>query len=255
MSMILTKKSGGDFVPHPETDGLVKAVIVDITALKKMPSQFGERDVFKLVYESEVMDETATPPRNFGVWSMPYTPSLNEKANFRKDLKKILGRDLTIEEESSFDVEATLLGWPVQIIIKHETKGDNTYAQISHVQPDKSDKPMKPSGKFIREKDRQKKDAASGDSASYRKAGGAAEDSGRAPWQKCKVHVGPSKGLDLGDLDEPAVRDLLEKFLPKHTERVAGTLTDRKPTADDGRLAAALIEAEKLLTEAAASPY
>jgi hypothetical protein len=253
--MILTKKSGGDFQPHPETEGLVKAVIVDVTPLKKTPSQYGERDTFKLVFESELVDEGG---RNYGVWSPPYSPSLHEKANFRKDLKKILGRDLTTEEENAFDVEAVLIGHAVQMIVRHEVKGDNTYAQISHVQPDKTNAPMKPTGKFVREKDRKKEGAggtASGSAASYRKSADGGESSGRADWQKTKVHVGPSKGLDLGDLDEAAVRDLLEKFLPRHRERVAGTLTDRKPTADDGRLAAALAEAERILSEATASPY
>jgi len=111
MSLVLSKKSGGDFVPHPETDGLIRAVIVDVTAPKKVQSQFGEREVFKLVYESEIADETGRP---FAVWSFPYTPSLNEKANFRKDLKKIRGRDLTADEELHFPVDS-LIGLPVQV--------------------------------------------------------------------------------------------------------------------------------------------
>ncbi len=238
MSLILSKKSGGDFTPHPETDGLVRAVIVDVTELKKVQSQFGEREVFKLVYESEIADETGRP---FAIWSFPYTPSLNEKANFRKDLKKIRGRDITPDEEQRLDVE-TLIGHAVQIIVKHEEKDGKVYAQITHVQPHKGDNPLKPSGKFVREKDRKK----DGDAAAYKKSGGAADEDGigRQDWQRTKVHVGKNAGLDLGDLEAEAVQSLIDKWLPKHRE-------NQKPTADDRRLAVALEEAAKLLGEPA----
>jgi hypothetical protein len=240
MSFKLSKNGGGDFTPHPETEGLVRAVIVDVTELKKQVSQFGERDVFKLVYESEVIDEANKRP--FCIWSFPYTPSLNEKANFRKDLKKIRGRDIDRDEEREFDPE-TLIGHPVQIIIKHEQKGDKTYAQITHVQPHKGPDPLKPSGKFTREKDREKN---AGGAASYQKAAGTSSDDApsRADWQRCKVHVGKNKGLDLGDLEEDAVRNLLDKWLPEHR-------ANQKPTADDKRLAAALEEAAVILEEPA----
>jgi hypothetical protein len=241
--LILTKKSGGDFTPHPETDGLVKAVIVDVTAVKKIPGPFGERETFKLVFESELKDESGKP---YGIWSMPYTPSLHEKANFRKDLKKILGRDLSEAELNGFNVEEVLLHHPVQVIVKHEVKGDNTYAQISHVQPDKTGSPLQPSGKFVREKDRKQ----DGSGAAYRKSGtGEEAPDGRTEWQKTKVHLGPHKGLDLSDLDEGAVRELIDQFLPRHQQRVAGALNDRKPTADDGRLAVALEAAIKVLNK------
>lgn len=239
MSFKLSKKGGGDFTPHPETDGLVRAVIVDVTDLKKTPSQYGERDTFRIVYESEVEDDTG---RRFCIWSPPYTPSLNEKANLRKDLKKIRGRDVTKEEEIELDPES-LIGHAVQIIVKHEEKGDKAYAQITHVQPHKGADPLTASGKFTRERDRQKKD---GESAAYQKARGAAADDApsRQDWQKCKVHVGRNKGLDLGDLEQEAVQNLLDKWLPDYRKNA-------KPTADDKRLAAALEEAAALLNEPA----
>jgi len=245
MSLIITKKSG-EFRSHPETDGLVKAVIVDVTALKKTPSNYdADRETFKLVYESEVTDESG---KNYGVWSPPYSPSLNEKSSFKKDLDKILGRPLTAEEEKAFDVEQILLGHSVQIIVKHVVKDTGTYAQISHVQPDKSPNPFKGSGKFVREQDR--KQPEGGSSASYQRAAGSTTTQDPAPpanWQRCKVHLGPHAGADLGDLDEKDVRHLLEKFLPGHQQRLEGKLIDRKVTADDKRLAAALTEAEQIL--------
>lgn len=236
--MKLSEKKGGDFAPHPETEGTVKAVIVDITPLKKVQSEFGERDVFRLVYETEVEDDEG---KRFCIWSRPYTPSLNEKANFRKDIKKILGRDLTKQELDEFDTEG-LIGLGVKLIIQHEEgKDGKTYAVISFIGPDKDKTSLKSSGKYTRVKDRpEKSDGASGDQAGYRKAPAATEDEGRAPWQKCKVHIGKHAGVDLGDLDEDAVNKLIEKWLPKAKEQA-------KPKADDKRLMAALDEVAALL--------
>lgn len=237
--MKLSEKSGGDFTPHPETEGTVKAVIVDVTPLKKVQSEYGEREVFRIVYETEVEDDDG---KRFCVWSRPYTPSLNEKANFRKDVKKLMGRDLTAAELKEFDTEG-LIGMGVKIIIQHEEgKDGKTYSVISFLGPDKDKKSLEASGKYTRVKDRpERTDAAGGGSgAGYRKAPAAAEDEGRADWQKCKVHVGKHAGVDLGDLDEDAVKALIEKWLPAHKENA-------KPKADDKRLAAALAEVADLL--------
>ena len=255
MSMILSKKSGGDFQPHPETDSLVKGVIVDITPLKKRQTAFGEKEEFRLVIETEVEKE---PGVNWCVWSRGYSPSLHEKAAFRHDLKKIMGRALTPAEEDAFDVEKVLLGFPVQLIVSHavdEKDKTKVYANIAHIGPDKSGSPLKPCGKYTRVQDREKKDGDSnGAGASYKKAGGTSEDEGRVAWQKCKVHVGKNAGLDLGDLDEDAVQKLLVNWLPK-------AKADPKPKADDKRLIVALETVQALLTQKAgatteaAAPY
>ena len=237
--MKLSEKKGGDFTPHPETDGTVKAVIVDVTPLKKVQSEYGERDVFRLVYESEVTDEEG---KRFCVWSRPYTPSLNEKSNFRKDVKKIMGRDLTTAELDEFDTEG-LIGMAVKLIVQHEEgKDGKQYSVLSFIGPDKDKDKLKPSGKYTRVKDRPEKGdgASGGGQAGYRKAPAAAEDEGRADWQKCKVHVGKHAGVDLGDLEEDAVKALIEKWLPAHE-------ANAKPKADDKRLAAALKEVAELM--------
>jgi len=235
--MKLSAKKGSDFAPHPETDNLVKAVIVDRTPLKKVQSEFGEREVFRLVYETEVTDDDG---KRLCIWSRPYTPSLNPKANLRKDLKKILGREMTAAEEDEFDVDG-LVGFGVKLMVGHEEgKDGKVYAVITALAPDKDKTPLKPSGKYVRVQDREEKPGASGDQAGYRKAPAATEDEGRDDWQKCKVHVGKHAGVDLGDLDEDAVKSLIEKWLPKHKENA-------KPKADDKRLAAALEEVAALL--------
>ena len=132
--MKLSAKNDGDFAPHPETDGLIKAVIVDITPLKKVQSEFGEREVFRIVYETELVGDDGRRPC---VWSRPYTPSLNEKANLRKDIKKLLGRDLTEAEKDEFDTES-LIGLGVKLMVQHEEgKDGKTYAVISVITPDR----------------------------------------------------------------------------------------------------------------------
>lgn len=231
------KKSGGEFTPHPETDGMVKATIVDVTPLKTVQSQFGEREVFRIVFESEVEDENG---RRFCVWSRGYTPSLNEKANFRRDLKKLLGRDLTPLELREFDTDS-LINLPVKLLVQHQ-QGENgqTYTAIMAMAPDKSEEPLTASGNYVRVRDREAKDSAAGSQAGYSKAPAAKAEEQRAKWQKTKVHVGQFSGLELGDLEQEAVMGLINKWLPKYRN-------DPKPKADDKRLAEALEEVASLL--------
>src|SRR5512137_576735 len=142
------KSNSSTFEPCPEFTG--KAVCVDVTPLRKQQSQFGERDVFKLVLEVDLLKEDGTP---YCVWSHNFTPSLNEKANFRKFLRAWFGRDLMESEMAEFDTE-TLIGKPAQVVVVHEHKEGQVYANIAACTPDKSGSPLEPSGKFTRRKDR-----------------------------------------------------------------------------------------------------
>jgi len=228
--MKLSEKKNSNFTPHPESDAPIKAVIVDITDLKKRTTQYGEKDEFRLVYETECKDEEND--RRFCIWSRGYTPSLNEKAALRKDLKKIMGRELTSAELDEFDVEC-LIGHGVKLIVQHEHKDDKTYANISFIAPDK-DKPLKPSGKYKRIKDRD--DKADDEAAEEKEAEAPASD-----WQAVIVHIGKYKGKKLGDVDEGGVKTLIEKWLP--TAAAAGN-------QGDAALVAALTELQGVLTEA-----
>jgi len=225
--MKLSEKKQSNFTPHPETEGPIKAVLVDVTELKKRMTQYGEKDEFRLVFETEVMDEEND--RRFCIWSRGYTPSLNEKAALRKDLKKLMGRDLTQAELDEFDLEA-LIGHGVKLIIQHEHKDDKTYANISFMAPDRDKATLKPSGKYIRIRDRDT-DGASGNSNFEAKA----EEPG---WESVPVHIGKYKGKLLGQVDEAGVATLIEKWLPK-------AIADNKP--EDKALAEALTELSTLL--------
>jgi len=203
--MKLSEKKQSTFTPHPDSNGeYVKAVLVDITDLKKRVTQYGEKDEFRLVFETEVMD--TENDRRFCIWSRGYTPSLNEKAAVRKDLKRLMGRELTTAELSEFDVES-LIGFGVKLIIQHETKDDRTYANISFMVPDK-EKALKPSGKYKRIKDREDK-SASADSEDE------ADEPAASGWEAVVVHVGKHKGKKLADIDEAGVKILIEKWLPQ----------------------------------------
>lgn len=221
--MKLSEKKNTNYTPHPETEGPIKAVLVDVTELKKRMTAFGEKEEFRLVFETEVYDDEND--RRFCIWSRGYTPSLNEKAALRKDLKKIMGRDLTSAELGEFDLEA-LIGFGVKLIIQHEHKDDKTYANISFMAPDRDKTTLKPSGKYIRIRDRE----ATGETVK------AADDKvPTAGWESVIVHVGKYKGKALGDVDEAGVKTLIEKWLP----------TASKP--EDKPLADALTELTALL--------
>jgi hypothetical protein len=201
-------------------------VLVDVTELKKRITAFGEKEEFRLVFETECEDEEND--RRFCIWSRGYTPSLNEKAALRRDLKKMMGRDLTQLELNEFDMES-LIGHGVKLIIQHEHKDDKTYANISFIAPDK-EKALKPSGKFIRQRDR-----VSDTHAPAEQTEAKAEASG---WESVTVHVGKYKDKALGEVDEVGVASLIDKWLPK-------AKADGK--ADDAALVAALTELDGIL--------
>ena len=249
--MKLSEKQGGNFTPHDE--GNFKGVCVDVTPLEKVHSEFGERDVFRLVFETD------GPAREDGsrqcVWSRNFTPSLNEKANFRKFLRQWRGRDISAAEATEFDTES-LIGTGCNLVIVHEDgkKEGQVFANIVACTPCK-DSPLEASGKFTRKKDRDAKKSEGGEGAGYRKAAeptggtskGEAVDNTQAglDWTKVKVHVGHNMGVELRDLDEVAIGKLVKNWLPVFKK-------NEKPTADDKRLAAALEKAQEALAGASA---
>jgi len=215
------------FEACPEYTG--RAVCVDVTPLRKQQSQYGERDVFKVVFEVDLQKEDGN---RYGVWSRNFTPTLNEKSSFRKFLKSWFGRDLTATELAEFDTE-TLIGKPAQLVVVHEHKDNEVYANIAACTPDKSGNSLKPSGKFIRAKDRQNGNGTdAGNGSGYRRMEQPAQ-SGAVDHGAVKVHVGRHRGIELRDLNLEAVQALCEKWLPT-------AKANAKPTADDKRLIAAL---------------
>ena len=131
---------------------------VDITPLKKVETSYGPKETFKVVFETALLRDDGTP---CCVWSRGFTPSLHEKAALSQFLRKWFGRALTAAEESEFDTENRCIGKTAEITVVHEQgRTGETYANIALIRPDKTGKPMTPSGKFIRAKDREHKVSA-----------------------------------------------------------------------------------------------
>ena len=218
------------FEPCPEFTG--RAVIVDVTPVRKEQSQFGEQEVFRVVFEVDIEKPDGS---RFCVWSRRMTPTLGEKSNLRKFIRGLYGRDLTKPELANYDTEV-LVGMGAQLVVVHEHKDSETYANIAACTPDKSGNPLKPSGKYVRMKDRPPKDGA-GQAAQggYRRAEGQrSEDGGQtSDLGATKIHVGKCKGLEVRDLSPEQVGALIQNWLPT-------AKANAKPTADDKRLIAAL---------------
>lgn len=231
------KANNSNFEACPEFTG--KAVCVDVTPLRKQQSQFGERDVFKVVFE---VDMDKDDGGRYCVWSRNFTPSLNEKANLRKFVRGWFGRDLTKQELEDFDTDS-LIGKTAQVVVVHEHKDGETYANIVACTPDKTNEPLKATGKYVRVKDRSQEAGVRsqngnaethGTSGTYRRAQPAQSAPAEAGNHgSVKIHVGRCKGLELRDLAPEQVQALAEKWLPT-------AKANAKPTADDKRLMAAL---------------
>jgi len=215
------------FESCPEHDG--PAVCVDVTPLKKTQSAYGERETFRIVFETSELRQDGKP---YLLFSRSFTPSLHEKAALRAFLKQWFGRDLTTAEQNEFDTES-LIGRPARVSVIHNDYNGTTYANIGLIRADKSGEPLKPSGKYVRQKDRQNNDEK------FRPASNSGEAS--SDWRRVKVHVGRHAGIDLGELDRESVEALATKWLPT-------TLAMEKPLKADRELIAALQQAKLALS-------
>lgn len=224
--MIITEKDS-KFEAHPASNGQIRAVVVDVTEPLLKDTKWGQKEKFAIVFETEMVMEDG---KNWTHWDHGYTPSIAEKSTLRKNAQKILGTALP----SPFDTE-TLIGKPVILIIEHQQKDEKVFANIGYIKADDGPNPMKPSGNYVRQKDKDRTNAG----GAYQKAGSAPEE--KLPWQQTKVHVGKFAGSRLEDLDTEAVQNLIQHWLPSKQDPAA------KVTADDRRLMTALAEVQKVL--------
>lgn len=238
--MIINQKS--KFEPAPAGDH--RGVVVDVTPLKTLHGDYGDRDVFKLVFELEA--ENAEGKR-YIVHSRLFTPSLHEKSAFRPFCEKVLGRKLTKEEAAGFDTES-LLGIPVQMEIEQDETERGVFANIAYIKRVK-DGALEPSGEYVRLQDREDQDEEqkSERQSEFRRTGGGGQDKPKGTQKpdqvshpaKIKVHVGKFKGLELGDITREDIEKLIERWLDGAFPKI------EKPTADDKRLANALQQYRK----------
>jgi hypothetical protein len=220
--------NSGNFKPCPEYTG--PAVCVDATPTKTVQTKFGAKEKFRFVFEIGETKDDGTP---WCVWSAPFTPSYHENSALRPFLRKWMGRELSPAEVEKFDLEE-LVGRAAHITVIHEHSDGEIYANIALITPDKSAEPLKPSGKYVRMKDRPAAPAGNGAGAQgggYRRAEQPAADA--ADLGATKIHVGKCKGLEVRDLSPEQVGALIANWLP-------AAKANAKPTADDKRLIAAL---------------
>lgn len=135
----------------PPPEGLHEAVCVDVVDLGELDTPWGAKPKLQVVWEIAAWDENG---EQFTARKR-YTASINEKSTFFKDLKGWFGRGPT----DSFDTDL-LIGKPCQVLIQHEEKDGTVYGNVTSVLKPSGNK-AKPSGKYVRVKDRVKEQAAS----------------------------------------------------------------------------------------------
>ena len=232
------------FEPCPEYQG--RAVCVDVTTPKAVNTDFGPKNVFKIVFEIDevrnVKIDGKDTTQRWAVWSRGFTETLGERSALRAFLKQWFGRDLTQEELAGFETE-TLIGRPAFLVVTHTQEGTETYANIAAITPDKSGNPLQPSGQFVRQKDRDAKKDTTHRQTTTQAPAGSTSLPGTGPshsaaepvtsWTATKVHIGRFKGSEIRELSTESIEALVTHWLPT-------AKANAKPTADDRRLMAAL---------------
>jgi len=252
----ITFSTGGDFEPCPNFEGT--AVCCDVTPLKAYHSEeYGTSHKFQIVFEMDFDRDDAPEGQctRWCVWSSLFSPTLGDRANFRKFLEDWLGHGLSAEEIRTFSSES-LIGRNAHVVVEQkEQKSGKIRSEIVLIRPPRGEK-LKLSGTFTRKADREDGgddrrggggDGGSRKGASYKTTGGGGankneprsdramtiEEAAKFP-EKVKCHIGKAAGHPLGSLDRSDIEVLIEKFLRRDFKGFT------KPTMDDQRLAAAL---------------
>lgn len=136
---------------NPAPEGLHQAVCVDVIDRGIMDTKFGPKQQVDIRWQLDQVDEDSKRP--FQVMKR-YNPSLNEKANLRKDLESWRGKKFTKEELTGFDVEK-LIGINCQLQIVHNLgDGSTVWANIQAIVPlGKGMVKIQPKD-YVRDKDR-----------------------------------------------------------------------------------------------------
>lgn len=215
--MGIALNTGADFEPCPEYTG--PAVLVDITEPKETVGQYGTKLTFKLVFEINAQQDDGTP---FAVWSPPFTMMYTGRSNLKKFLDKWLKRELNDAEKANLDL---LIGTPANITVVHEEHEGKTYSNIGLCLP--ATTPFRPSGKFVRQKDRKPTNGTVTTSQQSQPAQQTGQDAGakndyhsfgntpeKPSWQAYKIELeGNLKGMALGDLPKDKMDALVNKWL------------------------------------------
>tara|TARA_Y100000310_G_scaffold325342_1_gene388649 strand:+ start:815 stop:1417 length:603 start_codon:yes stop_codon:yes gene_type:complete len=149
MSTILKDESKSDW-ENPKV-GMTAAICIDVVDLGVQSTEYGDKEQIKLVFQLD-QERTDGAPMRIG---RKYTKTLNDKGNFRKDLKSWRGADLTAEERAEFDADK-LIGAQAQVLITEFQKTDGTPGtSIGAITPPADGQDVKADEEYVRVQDRE----------------------------------------------------------------------------------------------------
>lgn len=149
MPIIARDSGGADREPIPaDVHHAVCVGVVDIGTQPQGNSKYTPKPKVMIQWElPECRRQYEKDGKEYDVPDMiskPYTNSLNEKANLRKDLDAWRGRPFTEDELDGFDL-VNIIGVNCLLQIVHRKVGDKTYANIASIMKlPKRDTPVKP---------------------------------------------------------------------------------------------------------------
>lgn len=144
---------GSNFIPAPE--GVHDAVCVDFIDRGPQTTPWGTKHKCRIVFQIDKRMDPV-PPKKVGdpfIVGATFTVSLADRAGLRKFLKSWRGRDFTPEELAGFDTE-NVIGAQAQIVVVHEEKKGEIYANITTIMKGKAK--LTPDPSYVRDKDRPK---------------------------------------------------------------------------------------------------
>jgi len=125
------QQSGGDFKLVPA--GMHSAVITGLIDLGLQPG-----GMYSPAYKVAVIWHTPGALTDDGrpmSITQTYTFSMNKKANLRKHVESLFGKAFPDEKTAAdFDLKK-ILGRPCLINVRHDSKGEKTYANVATVTP------------------------------------------------------------------------------------------------------------------------
>lgn len=149
MSTILKYESSSDW-ENPKV-GMTAAICIDVVDLGLQTTSYGDKYQIKLVFQLD-QERSDGKPMRIG---RKYTKTLDDKGNFRKDLKSWRGADLTTEELAEFDADK-LIGAQAQVLITEFQKTDGTAGtSIGAITPPADDQDLKADEEYVRVQDRE----------------------------------------------------------------------------------------------------
>jgi hypothetical protein len=131
MAVVVNEKQSNFELPE---EGSYLAVVADVIDLGQVATNFGIKPRVQIVWLLDAYSEETGEQLRLSAF---YNASLDPKANLRKDIRSIIGKDV----EGTYDLEE-LLGVNSQLVIQHNSTDKKTYANIVAIL-------KAPKGKFL----------------------------------------------------------------------------------------------------------